>query len=91
MEAVDRPRRSSLCRPLPSSGASRGRGQPSGFSARAPQPHSLGEPGICGFSPGTGMYPGLGGLLELLGRMKEIQKMEATDAARLALPAREEG
>ena len=52
----------------------------------APQPLSPGEPGICGFSPGTGLYQGLGGLLELLGRMKEKQKMEATDAARLPSP-----
>lgn len=59
------------------------RGQRKGHPAApgaAPQPHSPGEPGICGFPPGTGMYQDLGGLLELLGRMKEKQKMEETDA-----------
>ena len=70
------------------------RGQRKGHPAApgaAPQPHSPGEPGICGFPPGTGMYQDLGGLLELLGRMKEKQKMEETDARPPALAAREEG
>lgn len=57
----------------------------------APQPHSLGEPGICGFPPGTGMYQDLGGITGTVGE-DEGKIEDGRDRCRSpALAAREEG